>query len=335
MRLVTIGGTTETARIDGLSAAGADPELLVHTPSADLEVLVYGRPVLTPVVPVSPSGCPTPAVVTRAARDLLGFEVLAIDAGLGRPTGAPTVGVSQDSGADIRSEPAVPEARATFEAARQLGRELPDEALFIAETIPGGTTTAMAVLSALGERTTVSSSLATNPLSLKRAVVEEALGASGLSDGEAAQNPIEALRAVGDPVLAAAAGFVCGASEAGTRVTLAGGTQLAAVGALARHAGIEAALSLATTSFVAADDSADIVGLADAFDLECLITDPGFEQSDHPAMEAYVAGEAKEGVGMGGALALIERSDVPMAALRERVSALTERLGSNDEAAIP
>lgn len=41
---------------------------MAHTPSADAEILVSGRPVRAPVVPVSPTGCPTSDVVTRAVR---------------------------------------------------------------------------------------------------------------------------------------------------------------------------------------------------------------------------------------------------------------------------
>ncbi len=60
MRLVVVAGSTATARIDGISAAGAAPDLLPHTPGADLDVVVHGEPTLAPVVPVSPTGCPTP-----------------------------------------------------------------------------------------------------------------------------------------------------------------------------------------------------------------------------------------------------------------------------------
>ncbi|MUW15878.1 TIGR00303 family protein, partial [Halorubrum sp. CBA1125] len=64
--LVVVAGTTATAAIDGISAAGADPTLRAHTPSADLEIVADGRPAPSSPVPVSPAGCPTPAVVTRA-----------------------------------------------------------------------------------------------------------------------------------------------------------------------------------------------------------------------------------------------------------------------------
>ncbi|WP_313692269.1 nicotinate-nucleotide--dimethylbenzimidazole phosphoribosyltransferase [Halorarum halobium] len=335
MRVVLVGGSTATARIDGISAAGADPDLMAHTPSADLEIIEYGRPVRSPVVPVSPSGCPTPAVLTRAARDLLGFDVLAVDAGLARPTGAPTVEFGGEPGGDIRDPNPVPDAKRTFEAARKFGRGLPDEELAVGETIPGGTTTAMGVLVALGERATVSSSLPENPLALKRDVVADALESSGFAEGDAAGDPAGAVRQVGDPVLAAVAGLTVGAAESGTSVTLAGGTQLAAAAALARHAGVDAPLELATTSFVAADPTAAIRDLAADLDLEVTVTDPGFDRLEHPATDAYVAGEAKEGVGMGGALALVAESGVPMAVLRERIVTVYDRLLADAPAVEP
>lgn len=326
MRLCLVAGSTETAAIDGISAAGADPALARHTPGADLDVVVHGEPTLAPVVPVSPTGCPTPAVVTRAARDLLGFDVLSLDAGIAGRTGTPTVDVGVGPGADIRESAAVPQASAVYEHARELGAALPDDELLIGETIPGGTTTALGVLTALGEQPSVSSSLPNNPLELKRDVVAQGLNASDLAPGDAAGDLLAALTAVGDPVLAAVAGLTVGAVESGTQVTLAGGTQLATAAALVRHAGVDAPLALATTSFVAGDDSAAVADLSKSLDVDLIATDPGFEQTDHPAMNAYVAGEAKEGVGMGGALHLVESSDVTMAALRERIVAVYDHL---------
>ncbi|WP_435345798.1 nicotinate-nucleotide--dimethylbenzimidazole phosphoribosyltransferase [Haloarchaeobius sp. HRN-SO-5] len=326
MRLVVVAGTTHTATVDGISAAGADPDALVHTPSADLEILAYGEPVRAPVVPVSPTGCPTPAVVTRAVRTFAPFDVTAVDAGLARETGAPTVRLGDDPGGDVRRDDPVPNAAHLFERARSFGRDLPDAELAVAETIPGGTTTALGVLTALGERRSVSSSLPENPLATKRRVVSDALAASDLDPGDAAGDPVRAVRRVGDPVLAVVAGLVVGATESGSDVVLAGGTQLAAAAALARHADVDAPLTLATTSFVTDDETADVAGLASDLDLTLRSTDPGFDRVDHPATNAYVAGEAKEGVGMGGALALAEDAGVPMADVRERVVHVADRL---------
>lgn len=335
MRFVLVAGCTRTAEINGISAAGADTTVMVHTPSADLEILEYGTPTVSPVVPVSPIGCPSPAVVSRAVREIIDFEIVGVDAGLGSPTGAPTVRIGEESGKDIRQTCPVPNAGDIFENAKQFGRTLPDDEIIIAETIPGGTTTALGVLTALGERTTVSSSLPENPLRLKRDVVDDALTTSDLSEGDAAGNPIAAVRRVGDPVLAGVAGMTVGAIESGTAVTLAGGTQQAAAAAIIRHTGVDASLSLATTSFIAEDETAGITELAADLDLELTVTDPEFDSSDHPAMDAYVAGEAKEGVGMGGALALTDRSDVSMAAVRDRIVEVYERITDEEPTVKP
>jgi NaMN:DMB phosphoribosyltransferase len=333
-RFVLVAGTTKTARIDGISAAGADPDLVAHTPSADAELIEYGHLVRAPSFPVSPTGCPTPAAVTRAVRERVGFETLIVDAGLAEPTGAPTVGVGANPGRDIREADPVPTAPGAWVAARELGSALPDDELVIGETIPGGTTTALGVVRALGveggsevsetPRITgeagdsrpaaddgdavdvpVSSSLPENPLDLKRRVVDAAFEASDLAPGDAAYHPELAVRFLGDPVLATVAGLTAGALESGTEVILGGGTQMLAAAALVRHAGVAAPLSMATTTYVAAD--ADIEAAAAALDCDLAVTDPGFEGRDDP-LARDAAGEAKEGAGMGGALRLAERA---------------------------
>ena len=325
-RFVLVAGSTRTAEIDGISAAGADESLLAHTPAADAEIVRYGDVVRAAAVPQSPTGCLTPAVVTRSVVELLDLDVTVVDGGLAEPSGAPTVTVGARPGRDVREQDPVPSAPGACEAARQFGRSLPADEVMLGETIPGGTTTALGVLRALGERGAVSSSLPENPIERKEAVVEEGFAASALEPGEAADQPKRAVRRMGDPVLAVVTGIAVGAIETGRAVTLAGGTQMAAVGALLRHAGIEGPVSVATTSYVAEDPSAEIRALADDLDLELTVTDPGFDRSDHVAMERYVAGEAKEGVGMGGALALADRAGVDPATVRERVAAVADDL---------
>ncbi|SNZ12595.1 TIGR00303 family protein [Natronoarchaeum philippinense] len=326
MRLVLAAGATRTAEIEGISAAGATRELMAHTPAIDAEIVAYGRPITGEHVPVSPTGCPTPAVLTRAVREAVGFDLTVVDAGLDAETGAPTVGVDARPGRDVRDPIAVPDADEILATAREFGRALPDDELLIGETIPGGTTTALGVLRALGEDVGVSSSLAENPTDLKRRVVADALAESGVEAGDLAGDPIEAVRRVGDPVLATVAGLAIGAAAAGTSVTLAGGTQLLAAAALVRHSGITLPLSLATTAFVDEDPNVDLDAAAGAFDLDLTVTDPEFERSNHVAMDRYVAGEAKEGVGAGGALALAAEAETPMRAVRGRIEAVYDRL---------
>jgi uncharacterized protein (TIGR00303 family) len=332
MRFLLAIGTTETAQIDGLSAAGADPEAMRWTPAADAELLAYGEPVAAPTVPVSPTGCPTPSLVTRAVRDHLGFDLVTLDAGVDATTAAPTVTVGDRPGADIRQPEPVTNAPTIWERAREFGASLPDEHLLIAESIPGGTTTALGVLTALGEDVGVSSSLPDNPIERKRQVVEAGLAVSGLEPGALAGEPIDAVRLLGDPVLGALGGVVGGALRAGRAVTLAGGTQLLAVAALVRHAGIDDPLSIATTSYVGSDDAVDFGAAAERFDLDCTVTDPGFDRADHVAAERFVHGEAKEGVGMGGALALATWRDLDMAAVRSRFLDRYDRLIDREQA---
>ncbi|WP_336360969.1 nicotinate mononucleotide-dependent phosphoribosyltransferase CobT [Haladaptatus sp. ZSTT2] len=330
MRFVLACAATETAQIEGISAAGATRTLMAHTPPADAELIEYGEPTLAPVVPVSPDGCPTPAIVTRAVRECTDFPLLVVDAGLAAQTGAPTVDLGDRPGGDIRNRDPVPNAVAIYDRGVELGESLPDDHLVIGETIPGGTTTALGVLTALGEPHATSSSLPENPQSLKERVVEEGLTASNLAPGDCAEYPLEAVRQMGDPMLAAVSGIAVGALSRGARVTLAGGTQQIAAAALVRHQGIEAPLELATTSFVANDPSSDVQGAAADLGLTFTVTDPGFDDQEHVATEHYCAGVAKEGAGMGGALAVAVERDVSMAAIREQLVECYDRLvGAN------
>ncbi|MGQ4554690.1 nicotinate-nucleotide--dimethylbenzimidazole phosphoribosyltransferase [Halobellus sp. GM3] len=329
MRVILVAGTTRTAEIDGISAAGASRELLVHTPSADAEILTYGRTVRAPVTPVSPTGCPTPAVVTRAVRELLGFDVTVVDGGLSKPTGAPAIAVGARPGRDIRERDPVPTAPGAFAAARNLGRALPDERIVVGETIPGGTTTAMAVLRALGEDVvgSTSSSLPENPLDLKERVVEAALESSDIEPGSGAHTPERTARFVGDPVLAVAAGLTAGALESGTEVVLGGGTQLLAAAALVRHAGVPERATLATTSYLAADVPR-LGEAADALGLDLAVSDPGFDADDAGPLTAYADGVGKEGAAMGGALHLADDAG-RLGAVADATLAVLERLNGD------
>lgn len=319
-RLLVAAGTTRTASIDGISAAGADPEALPHTPSADADLLRYGQPVRAPAVPVSPTGCPTPAVVTRAVHELHDLHPTVVDAGLARETAAPTIDVGASPGGDIRQPDPVPNARAIYDSARDLAAALPDEHLVLAETIPGGTTTALGVLTALDVTQSVSSSLPENPIALKRDVVETALADADSTDA------IDAVRHTGDPVLATVAGLAVGALSRDADVTLAGGTQLLAAAAVVRSLGHDDPLTIATTPYVADDHTADFREAAAILDLDVTVTDPGFDQTDQPGMRRYVAGEGKEGVGMGGALAMAADAGIDMADVRQQAAAVYDRV---------
>ncbi|MEZ3143823.1 nicotinate-nucleotide--dimethylbenzimidazole phosphoribosyltransferase [Halobaculum sp. MBLA0143] len=327
--LVVVAGTTATGEIEGISAAGGDPAAAVHTPVADTEILTRGRVRSAATLPVGPNGCPTPAVLSRAVVETLGLETLVVDAGLAASPATQTRRVADRSGADIREAVAVPDAAGTYDRARAVGRSLSADRVVIGETVPGGTTTAMAVLRALGRPTAVSSSLPDNPTALKNTVVADALAASGIAPGDLAGRPLAAVRAVGDPVLPAVAGVVRGATATDTTVVLGGGTQMAAVAALLRGLGVETPLRAATTAYVAADETADLARLGTALSLAWTVTDPALaELGDHPVAAGYAAGAGKEGVGAGGALAVADEAGA-LAAVRSRVERVYERLSES------
>jgi NaMN:DMB phosphoribosyltransferase len=170
----------------------------------------------------------------------------------------------------------------------------------------------------------VSSSLPDNPLARKEAVVEAALDASDLAPGEAAHHPELAVRFVGDPTLAVVAGLCAGALESGTRVTLAGGTQLVAAAALVRHAGCVRPLTLATTAYLA--DHVDLASAVRDLDLDLVVTDPDFADE----RLAQYATVGREGAAMGGALALADGAGV-LDEVEGRTLALLDDLAANAE----
>ena len=98
------------------------------------------------------------------------------------------------------------------------------------KSIPGGTTTALAVLKSFGINAHVSSSMLNNPESLKNENVEKALKRSDSKD------PFTVIANAGDPMIPFVAGMLSSASEI-TNVILAGGTQMTAVLALAEVIG--------------------------------------------------------------------------------------------------
>ncbi|MEM1519606.1 MAG: TIGR00303 family protein, partial [Pyrobaculum sp.] len=143
--LAIVIGTTDISLIPGVSVAGASPELTHYTPALDVEYLLTGRPQTLDVIPITPQGVPTPALVTRAAAwDLPKFI---INAGARVVPKIPYIDLGGEPGRDFRKEPAVSKEAVLniYERGLQLGRELGRlGVVYIGESIPGGTTTAMA-----------------------------------------------------------------------------------------------------------------------------------------------------------------------------------------------
>ena len=335
---VCVVAHTDICELPGISAAGAAPELRRFTPAADVEVLHHGRPRCIPDVPINPLGPPSPVLITAAAVRLAGFPYRVVSAGLRVRPDVPLALLGSAHGLDIRGGQAVPAAGELFEGGRRLGRRLAAEAdyLVIGESVPGGTTTALALMLALGldANGKVSSSMDANPHALKAELVATALAAAWPDGRPSDLDPLAAAAAIGDPMQPAAAGLALGALEVGP-VVLAGGTQMAAVlalmGAIERRAGRDLPdqhLAVATTRWVATDPSADLAGLARQIgEVPFLAANLDFSASRHPGLRRYEEFLVKEGVGAGGAtLAAILAAGVSHADLLSAVEALYDDL---------
>ncbi|HXV46902.1 MAG TPA: TIGR00303 family protein [Nitrososphaera sp.] len=296
---------TATCEIPGLTVAGANPELVKYTSPADSEFLYYGHCKCIDAVPATPDGKPTPALITRAALQSANIPLLVIDAGAKVKPSIPYVSFGLEPGRNIVNENAMDESmvRRAFDHGELLGRQLAalSDLVVVGESIPGGTTTALAVLSAVGidARFKVSSSMPENPHDLKNRVV-----ASALKRADSTSSPFRAVAAFGDPMIPSVAGIAGGALEGKGRVMLAGGTQMSAVVAILKRLGRPLGrLCIGTTSYVAKDRSADLAGLVRAASsrVPVLSCDLHLGESRKPGLRAFAEGFVKEGVGAGGA----------------------------------
>jgi uncharacterized protein (TIGR00303 family) len=299
--------TTETAKIPSISAAGKYPEFTDYTPPADAELLLLGKCKCIAGVPVTPEGIPTPALITMSALRLADIPVLVASGGLKVKPHVPFLELGGKPGKDIKTGSAVENVEEVIQRAKMAGESLARTAdyLVIGESIPGGTTTALGVLLAMGvdAEGKVSSSMPENPHGLKVETVRAGLAAAGESFGSLAENPVKAIACVGDPMMPAFAGLVIGAA-AQVPVLMAGGTQMCGVLAIvnALKPDVLCNVAVGTTKWVVNDRSSDIRGIvAQIADVPVLAADLDFGSSRFSGLKAYEEGVVKEGVGAGGA----------------------------------
>ena len=306
--LLTIG-TTETSLIEGISGAGPSADLTEYTPASDAEFMVLGevRCCEAPAeTVVGDAAAPTPARLTKAALQVSNIPFVIVDAGSKIKPDLEYVNLGKEYGRDIRTGKGVLNPLEIFENAKDLGDELSQrhEMLIIGESIAAGTTTALGVLKALGYEANekVSGSMPHNPHDLKSKTVNEGLKNAGITPGKA--DAMQAIGAVGDPTIAAIAGMVIGSD---IPIILAGGTQMAATCAAIKSLQPTfdfSRINLATTVFVAADETADLFGILEQIDdnITVNVVDPRFEDSEHEGLKNYLKGFVKEGAGAGGAM---------------------------------
>jgi uncharacterized protein (TIGR00303 family) len=302
---------TDTVNIKGITQAGI-PNLIHLTPTLDAEFLAVGEVRCLKNIAKTPKGVPTPALMSRGVHLLKPFKSIEfLDLGLKvkpqfdyftqyqfniNPSG------SIDIGANI-------DAESIFQKGINFGREynLNSDYIILGESVPSGTTTANATALALGYdvKEYFSSSFKNIPKGIKEATINKALANINQDD-----ELFDILGKVSDNMLIFNAGFILGLNNR-LKIILAGGTQMAGVllivNSILRYMGgkIDSSnLALCTTKWVAEDKNSNIKALLNMLDfpINSYYADFDFSLSKHPALKLYDNGEAKEGVGAGGAL---------------------------------
>ena len=235
-RVLLLLAGTATAAVPDISAAGATPESRRFTAAADAELLLLGpfahRPHALPPLPAGVS----PALIARVVVEQLGLSPLVVDAGAAVAPAVPHLQLAQCPAQCLSGGAAMEPQRVQhlMELGRRWGGKLArlGQPLLVAECVPGGTSTAQAVLQGLGVEAAglVSGSLREPAHRLKADLVARGLAEAQLTSPARAE---AVLAAVGDPMQPLAAGLVQAAALAGLPVLLAGGSQMAAVLALA------------------------------------------------------------------------------------------------------
>jgi len=303
---------TKTAEIPGITQAGI-PGLIHLTPTLDAEYLCTGEVRSLGSIAETPKGVPTPALLTRAVHLLHPFrEIEMVELGLEispklehfkRHSFGITPSDSISEGANILAED-------VFEKGVAFAQNLTIQSdyIILAESVPAGTTTALATALALGydAQDKFSSSFKNAPSGIKQSVVDQALSRIGEND-----DLFTILSKVGDNMLIFNAGLLLGLQNRDIPIVLAGGTQMACVLLVVNRilqmmeGELDSSkIALCTTKWVAEDPNSDIKALLEMndFPISAYYADFDFSLSNHPALKLYDEGEAKEGVGAGGAL---------------------------------
>ncbi|MCD6432441.1 MAG: nicotinate-nucleotide--dimethylbenzimidazole phosphoribosyltransferase, partial [Sulfurimonas sp.] len=301
---------TKTCEIEGITQAGI-PGKIPLTPTLDGEFITTQKLFSMPQLAETPSGVPTPALITRAVHNLtpfssieilnLGLEVVPQNTICHNFDISPSNSITKGANIDVKD---------VFEKGMKYGKsyELKGGYLILGESTPSGTTTAAATALALGydAKNDFSSSFLNVPNSVKDETITKAL----LLVKEDMSN-FEKLSIVSDNMLIFCAGFLLEATRR-FHVVLAGGTQMAACLLVAdslredvlmrvKHDNI----TLATTEWVAKDKNSDIKHLLSllSYTPHAIYTEFSFANTEIPILKKYDEGEAKEGVGAGACLA--------------------------------
>ena len=308
-------GFTETALIEGISSAGATPESRRFTALADAEFLVNGvqtHPTFSlPPLNVGVS----PVFITRAVVERYNLPTYLFNAGLMRSPSVSNINLNGQWAKCVSTGKALPlnMVQHLYQKGLAWGEKLAQQAqpsyIVLSECVVAGTTTALAVLTALGisAQDKVNSSHPICNHEQKWSIVQKGLQKAGLCQQDSSLNPLSIIAAVGDPMQIVVAGMAISACTK-VGVMLAGGTQMLAVFALIKAFQKKYALPIpleniiiATTRWVAEDQTGDTITLANLIGNACICaTQLNFSRSQYTSLRKYEEGFVKEGVGAGG-----------------------------------
>lgn len=294
-----ICGTTDISRIEGISAAGSNPEITLLTPTLDSEIISEGRCISMPIPPMTPEGIPTPALISRAALTSLGVSTVIVDAGFREMPKVPFLHSGIGTSGNPSRETALPEYRIAFETGRYIGRTLGSryDLVALGESIPGGTTTSYLTLRSLGMDLPTSSSLPSDPGNMKEELWKRVQNRVNPDSLSLQQKIME----FGDYTQAMALGMMESLKD--TPVILFGGTQMATIFRISDMMGQNVEKYLSTTSWVYSHRKETIDALVQDPE-RLIISEMTFGGSKHKGLRMYDLGHVREGAGMGGSFML-------------------------------
>ncbi len=313
-KIFLVIASTNTSQIQGISAAGinaksrrltalADAEFLLMGPSKDHK---YKLPLLNAGV--------TPALISYVCSKLINIFPVIVPLGIGvKPHFNHLVVEEKDLGPSncLSTGKSMTKERVLnlYEKGLAIGKSSKQPVL-ISESVPGGTTTAQAVMEAFGLRVSnlVGSSLFKAPRELRRKVVEKGLLNANLKTDF---DSFDVIASVGDPFQAFSMGLLIGARLANQPVILSGGSQMLAVILLVleflsvkdKDEFFEDVF-IATTGWLVKDNSLNVLLnlINEKYDVNLLgLSSPlNFKTSIYKELIDYELGHVKEGVGAGG-----------------------------------
>ena len=317
---------TKTCTIEGITQAGI-PGMIPLTPTLDAEYIINEKVFSLGELAETPTGVPTPALITRATHNLAPFSSIEIlDLGLQTEPQNCKVYNFDITPSDAISKGANINAQEVFVKGMEFGKkyELKGNYLILGESTPAGTTTATASALALGYDVAndFSSSFLNVPNNIKTKTINTALD---LVDEN--MSNFEKLSIVSDNMLLFCAGFLVEASKR-FQIVLAGGTQMAACLLIAdkvredilmrlKHENI----MLATTQWVAKDKNSNIAHILEqlSYRANANYTTFSFANAEIPILKKYDEGEAKEGVGAGASLAYAKQNGITNEGLLKQI----------------